>query len=150
MARMKNNLLSGRASFSLEWTATFGVNTGLLSALDIPLPSPSEQIEIVRRVDALFALADKIEGRVEAATQRVEKITQAILAKAFRGELVPTEAELALQEGRDYEPAAVLLERIRARAADEKPKTGRRGMKSKKPSPRPSPRGRGGRLPVET
>jgi len=44
----------------------------------------------------------------------VEKITQAILAKAFRGELVPTEAELARAEGRDYEPASVLLERIRA------------------------------------
>ena len=36
-----------------------------------------------------------------------------MLAKAFRGELVPTEAELARQEGRDYEPASVLLERIR-------------------------------------
>jgi type I restriction enzyme S subunit len=32
-----------------------------------------------------------------------------VLAKAFRGELVPTEAELAWQEKRDYEPAAVLL-----------------------------------------
>ncbi|MCL4205532.1 MAG: hypothetical protein KJ000_23875 [Pirellulaceae bacterium] len=48
------------------------------------------------------------------ATARVEKTTQAILAKAFRGELVPTEAELARAEGRDYEPATALLERIRA------------------------------------
>jgi hypothetical protein len=30
----------------------------------------------------------------------------------FRGEPVPTEAELARREGRDYEPASVLLERI--------------------------------------
>ena len=44
---------------------------------------------------------------------RAQKLTQAILAKAFRGELVPTEAELARREGRDYEPAAVLLERIK-------------------------------------
>ena len=49
--------------------------------------------------------------------RRVEKITQAILAKAFRGELVPTEAELARQEGRDYEPAsAAPWERISCRA----------------------------------
>jgi type I restriction enzyme, S subunit len=41
-------------------------------------------------------------------------LTQAILAKAFRGELVPTEAELARREGREYEPAAALLARIRA------------------------------------
>jgi type I restriction enzyme S subunit len=42
-------------------------------------------------------------------TKRADKLTQAILAKAFRGELVPTEAELARKEGRDYEPASVLL-----------------------------------------
>jgi type I restriction enzyme S subunit len=57
-------------------------------------------------------LVDALEKRVAAATLRVEKLTQAILAKAFRGELVPTEAELACQEGRDYEPAGLLLERI--------------------------------------
>jgi hypothetical protein len=48
------------------------------------------------------------------ATARAEKLTQSILSKAFRGELVPTEAELARREGREYEPASVLLERIRA------------------------------------
>jgi type I restriction enzyme S subunit len=42
----------------------------------------------------------------QPATARADKITQAMLAKAFRGELVPTEAELARQEGRDYEPAS--------------------------------------------
>ena len=35
------------------------------------------------------------------------------LATAFRGELVPTEAELARREGREYEPASTLLERVR-------------------------------------
>jgi hypothetical protein len=59
-------------------------------------------------------LAEAIEQCVAAATARVEKLTQAILAKEFRGELVPTEAELARREGRDYESASPLLERIRA------------------------------------
>jgi hypothetical protein len=40
-------------------------------------------------------------------------MTQAILAKAFHGELVPTEAELARREGREYAPMSVLLERIK-------------------------------------
>jgi type I restriction enzyme, S subunit len=78
------------------------------------VPPVAEQAEIVRRVQALFTLADKIEARVQAATARVEKITQAILAKAFRGQLVPTEAALARAEGRPYEPASALLARIRA------------------------------------
>jgi type I restriction enzyme S subunit len=83
----------------------------------IALPPLDEQREIVRRVDAIFALADAIEKRVAAAAVRTENLTQAILAKAFRGELVPTEAELARREGRDYEPALVLLERIRVECA---------------------------------
>jgi type I restriction enzyme S subunit len=40
---------------------------------------------------------------------------------------VPTEAELARREGRDYEPASALLERIRAERRTEKLKRGRRG-----------------------
>jgi type I restriction enzyme S subunit len=109
----------------LQWAirrskATVGQhNLTLELARDLPLPLPPlpEQHEIVRRVGALFALADKIDARMAAATARVEKITQAILKKAFCGELVPTEAELARQENRDYEPASVLLERIRAARA---------------------------------
>jgi type I restriction enzyme S subunit len=90
------------------------INQATLVEVPIKLPPLDEQHEIVRRVEALFKLADSIEKRVEAATKRTEKLTQAILAKAFRGELVPTEAELARRESRDYEPASVLLERIRA------------------------------------
>jgi type I restriction enzyme S subunit len=75
-------------------------------------PPIQEQQEIVRRVEALFKLANAIQKRVEAVTKRADKLTQAILAKAFRGQLVPTEAELARREGRDYEPASSLLERI--------------------------------------
>jgi len=78
----------------------------------IPLPPLPEQHEIVHRVEALFTLADCIEQRVSAGWERADRLTQAILAKAFRGELVPTEAELAKMEGREYEPAGVLLERI--------------------------------------
>ncbi len=71
----------------------------------VPLPPSAEQQEIVRRVEALFALADQIEARYAIATAHVEKLTQSILTKAFRGELVP-------QDPND-EPAAVLLEKIR-------------------------------------
>jgi type I restriction enzyme S subunit len=88
-----------------------------VSEFTLPFPPPDEQQEIVRRVDALFALADRIEAKVAAARKRADQLTEAVLAKAFRGELVPTEAELARAEGRNYEPASVLLERIRAERA---------------------------------
>ena len=54
-----------------------------------------------------------------------------MLAKAFRGELVPTEAELARAEGRDYEPASALLERIRAERAAA-PTSGKRPTRRRK------------------
>ncbi len=111
-----------------------GYNTSLLEAIHIPLPPPDEQSEIVRRVDDLFALAAAVEQRVERANARAGNLPQAILSKAFAGELVPTEADLARAEGRDYETAEHLLERVRAQSA-EPPPTGKR--------PRPgAPRGR--------
>ncbi|MCE5278213.1 MAG: restriction endonuclease subunit S [Planctomycetaceae bacterium] len=97
----------------------------------VPLPPLDEQKEIVRRVEALFKLADQIEQRVAAATKRADKLTQAILAKAFRGELVPTEAELARQENRSYEPASALLGRIRSQREQPKP-TGARAKSTRK------------------
>jgi type I restriction enzyme S subunit len=90
----------------------FNLNLDILRRLPLPLPPLPEQNEIVRRVEALFALADAVERRVAAATVRAERLTQAVLAKAFRGELVPTEAELARRDGRAYEPAEALLRRI--------------------------------------
>lgn len=88
------------------------INASKLRSMPVPLPSVAEQSEIVRRIEALFGLADAIERRIAAATLRAERLTQSILAKAFRGEVVPTEAELARREGRDYEPASALLERV--------------------------------------
>ncbi len=89
-------------------------NASEVSRMSVPLPPLEEQQEIVRRVEAFFTLADAIDRRVAAAQARAYKLTQSIFAKAFRGELVPTEAQLARQEGRDYEPASVLLERIQS------------------------------------
>ena len=106
-----------------------------IRGLLIPFPPLEAQQEIVRRVEALFKLADAIEKRVEAATKRADKLTQSILARAFRGGLVPTEAELARREGRSYEPASVLLERIKSERATQ-------AEHSKTPKRTPRRRGR--------
>ena len=100
------------------------INLQTLLPYPVPHPPPGEVDAIVQKAQELFKLADAIEKRVAAASIRAERLTQAILAKAFRGELVPTEAELARREGREYEPARVLLERIKAEraAAGQKPK----------------------------
>lgn len=58
-----------------------------MRVLAIPFAPVEEQTEIVRRVEQLFAYADQIEQQVKTAQSRVNNLTQAILAKAFRGEL---------------------------------------------------------------
>lgn len=63
------------------------VNGTKLANLWIPLPSSDEQAEIVRRVEELLALADSLAARIQTASDCVERTSQAILAKAFRGEL---------------------------------------------------------------
>jgi len=60
-----------------------------LESFSVILPPVSEQIEIVKRVEELFKLADEIQQRYEKGKAFVDKLTQSILAKAFRGELVP-------------------------------------------------------------
>jgi len=94
-------------------TSQKNINIAILNDVAVPLPSPSEQEEIVRRVSMLFKLADAIAKQVATAGERAERLTQAILAKAFRGELVPTEADLARREGRSHEPASSLLAKIK-------------------------------------
>jgi type I restriction enzyme, S subunit len=61
---------------------------------------------IVRRVAALFALADQLEQRLAQARGQVAKLTSSLLARAFAGKLVP-------QDPND-EPAEKLFERIHA------------------------------------
>ncbi|MEC4990135.1 MAG: restriction endonuclease subunit S [Oscillatoria sp. PMC 1068.18] len=104
-------------------------------ALTLCIPPPAEQQEIVKRVETLFQKADRIEQRYHKAKAYVDKLTQSILAKAFRGELVP-------QDPND-EPASVLLERIRterakqeteAKAAKKSKKGSKGGRKKKKPA----------------
>lgn len=70
----------------------------------LTLPPFEEQQEIVRRVEKLFALADSLEAKYKKAIQRVEKIEQSILVKAFKGELADPDP--------NDEPAAELLNRI--------------------------------------
>lgn len=101
-------------------TSQKNINIAILSDVAVPIPPLPEQEEIVRRVEMLFKLADAIEKRVAAAGERAERLTRAILAKAFRGELVHREAELAEREGRPYEPACALLARIKGRSKNSK------------------------------
>lgn len=96
-------------------TAQKNINLEILYTVGVPSPSLEEQNEIVRSLDNAFSWLDKIANEHTRAAHLLPKLDQAILAKAFRGELVP-------QDPND-EPASVLLERIKTeRDGVEQPK----------------------------
>jgi type I restriction enzyme S subunit len=101
-----------------QTTNLASISKSKLSAMEIPVPPFEEAAEIVRRIESAFAKIDRLASQAKRALELVGKLDEAILAKAFRGELVP-------QDDSD-EPAEKLLERIRAeRAAAPKAKRGR-------------------------
>lgn len=105
---------------SLREEAAGGVqpnlNLSIVKAIQLPLPSLGEQHEIVRRIESVFARIDRLAAEAARALALVGKLDEAILTKAFHGELVP-------QDEND-EPAEKLLERIRSER-QATPKAGR-------------------------
>ena len=113
-------MIRGQMELLSSGTTRQRVTRKNLGGIELGVPSIEEQREIVRRVESLFAYADRLEARYANGRAQTEHLTPALLAKAFRGELVP-------QDPND-EPASVLLERIRAERVI-KPAKPSRGLK---------------------
>jgi type I restriction enzyme S subunit len=109
--------------FSHETGGVNQGNVGLSGVMDAPIPVPSlsEQKEIIRRVTSAFTWVDRIAGEMKSAANLMKQLDHAVLAKAFRGELVP-------QDPAD-EPASKLLERVRSERSSS---LGRRAKRSRK------------------
>lgn len=97
------------------------INSEELRALPVLLAPVDEQLEINRRVDRLFGFAKRLEERVTKAQASTDRLTPALLAKAFRGELVP-------QDSND-EPAAELLKRLAGQKSESNAGMKRKGSK---------------------
>lgn len=74
------------------------INQGTVMNTPIPYPSLEEQDLIVEKVNSLFELADKIESQYQSLKVKIDQMPQAILAKAFRGELVGQEEKEYVRE----------------------------------------------------
>ncbi|NHM17221.1 restriction endonuclease subunit S [Tritonibacter mobilis] len=99
------------------------INSAQIASIPVPLPPLEEQTEIVRRIETAFARIDRMVAEATKALALLERLEAQLLAKAFRGELVP-------QDPND-EPASALLARIRdARANAPKPKRARQSAKA--------------------
>jgi type I restriction enzyme S subunit len=71
------------------------INQEILANVTLPRPQIGAQERIVEKLDAAFALGDALERRIDAASLLVERSADAVLAKAFRGELATTDPRTA-------------------------------------------------------
>lgn len=85
-----------------------------LASRNIPLAPLNEQQRIVEAIESYFTRLDAAEAALRQAQTKLAQYRTALLKAACEGRLVPTEAELAAQDGRPYEAADKLLEKILA------------------------------------
>lgn len=82
------------------------INTSQLKEIVVPICAPAEQVLIIEKLETIFSETDALEFTLESDLAQLAAVRQSILKQAFAGQLVA-------QDPKD-EPAAVLLERIRA------------------------------------
>ena len=116
-----------RTRMMAEGGAQPNLNLSKVRSIPVPLPSLNEQKEIFRRVESLFSMADIVEKKFNDAKAKIDRLTQSILAKAFRGELVP-------QDEND-DPASVLLEKIKTELAKKTAKNAKKKATAKPKKP---------------
>ncbi|AFY89208.1 restriction endonuclease subunit S [Chroococcidiopsis thermalis] len=108
---LKSDFVFRQATEVATGTTQLTVTLSGLRRIKVPLVSLTEQKEIVKRIETLLKIAQRVEGGYQGIKANIDQLDRSILAKAFRGELVP-------QDPND-EPASVLLERIRAERAKQ-------------------------------
>jgi len=120
----------GRERVVRAASSTSGLHTLSLSkvaSLPAPVAPLPEQHRIVEAIESYFTRLDDAMATLELVQRKLKRYRASVLKAAVEGRLVPTEAELARAEGRDYEPASVLLERILAERRRCWQETGGRG-----------------------
>uniref|UniRef100_UPI004048D151 restriction endonuclease subunit S n=1 Tax=Mariniflexile sp. TaxID=1979402 RepID=UPI004048D151 len=95
-------------------TAQKNINVRILDALEIPVPTLKEQHQIVQEIESRLSVCDKVEESIKESLEKAIALRQSILKKAFGGTLLSAAEIEQCKQHKDYEPASVLLEKIRA------------------------------------
>ena len=93
-------------------TAQPNLSAANVKRYDVPVAPIAEQQRIVEAIDSYLSRLDAAAASLARVEAKLKAYRASVLKAAVEGRLVPTEAALAKQEQRDYEPASVLLDRI--------------------------------------
>jgi len=90
------------------------LNTDLLKAYPVPVFSDEEQHQILKEIESRLSVCDKVEQSITESLEKAKALRQSILKKAFEGTLLSAEEIAKCKAAKDYEPASVLLKKIKA------------------------------------
>jgi len=90
------------------------ITKGRFEQSTLPVPPLSEQVQIVAEIEKQFTRLDAGVAALRRVRANLKRYRAAVLKAACEGRLVPTEAELARAEGRNYETGEQLPARILA------------------------------------
>lgn len=82
--------------------------------ITLPICSKKEQRQIVKEIETRLSVCDKVEESITESLEKSKALRQSILKKAFEGTLLSENEIAKCKAEKDYEPASVLLEKIRA------------------------------------
>lgn len=88
------------------------VRPAVVDRMEFRLAPSSEQVRIVAELEKQFTRLDDAVAGLKRVQANLKRYRASVLKAACEGRLVPTEAELARKENRNYEPASELLKRI--------------------------------------
>ena len=81
---------------------------------ELLIPPIEEQHQIVHEIESRLSVCDKVEESITDSLEKAEQLRQSILKRAFEGNLLSTQEIEKCKTAPDYEPAAVLLEKIKS------------------------------------
>ena len=82
-----------------------GLNVSIIKQFEMPIPSISEQIIVVQKIEESFSLIQNSEKLVDSLLLQNDSMKNSILKQAFEGKILP-------QDPND-EPAEILLQKIK-------------------------------------
>ncbi|WP_111308671.1 restriction endonuclease subunit S [Confluentibacter sediminis] len=91
------------------------LNLTIVKNTKLPFPSKDEQHQIVREIKSRLSVCDNVEQTIKESLDKADALRQSILKKAFEGKLLTQKEIEACKQAPDYEPASMLLEKIKKR-----------------------------------
>ncbi len=103
-----------RHSCSKDGTTVESIDANSLKAYLVPSCSLKQQHQIVQEIESRLSVCDAVEKNIKDSLEKAKALRQSILKKAFDGDLLKDEEIAACKAHPDYEPASVLLEKIKS------------------------------------